>query len=64
MPAPQAILDLIARFEEHKDAYHGGSYSGAELRTEFIDPFFEALGWDVANKKNRAQQYKEVLREA
>jgi len=63
MAAPQEILDLVARFEEHRDAYHAGSYSESELRTEFIDPFFEALGWDITNKAGYAEQYKDVIHE-
>ena len=31
---------------------------------EFIDPLFEALGWDVANKFGIAPQYQEVIHEA
>ncbi|MFA5866359.1 MAG: N-6 DNA methylase [Actinomycetota bacterium] len=64
MAAPKEILDLVARFEENREALRAGAYSEAELRTEFIDPFFEALGWDIANKAGMAEQYKDVVREA
>jgi hypothetical protein len=33
------------------------------VRLEFIDPFFEALGWDVYNKSGTAQAYKDVIHE-
>jgi len=33
------------------------------LNIEFINPFFEALGWDVSNKQGFAEQYKEVIYE-
>ncbi len=33
------------------------------MRREFIDPFFEALGWDVANKQGYAEAYKDVVHE-
>ncbi|MFA5867560.1 MAG: TaqI-like C-terminal specificity domain-containing protein [Actinomycetota bacterium] len=64
MAAPQAIIELIERYEQNREQYRAGVYSEAEIRTEFIDPLFEALGWDIANKKARAEQYKDVVREA
>jgi hypothetical protein len=33
------------------------------VRVEFIDPFFEALGWDVRNVQGHAEQYKDVVHE-
>jgi len=33
------------------------------VRREFIDPFFEALGWDVTNKAGYAEAYKDVIHE-
>jgi len=47
MSAPQAILDLVERFERQLDAYKSGSYNEAQLRQEFLNPFFKALGWDM-----------------
>jgi type I restriction-modification system DNA methylase subunit len=63
MPAPQIILDLIDRFERNKDAYKSGSYNETQVRREFIDPFFEALGWDVNNTSGNAEAYKDVIHE-
>ncbi len=47
MPAPQSILDLVETFERNKDSYLGDRYNETQLRREFLDPFFIALGWDV-----------------
>jgi len=63
MPAPQIILDLIERFERNLDAYKAGSYNETQARHEFIDPFFEALGWDVNNQAGNAEAYKDVIHE-
>lgn len=63
MPAPQLILDLIERFERNKEAYKSGAYNETQVRREFIDPFFEALGWDVNNKAGNAEAYKDVIHE-
>ena len=45
MPAPEIVRQLVQRFEEHKDAYRSSDYKEAQLRQEFLNPFFEALGW-------------------
>jgi type I restriction-modification system DNA methylase subunit len=63
MSAPQIILDLIDRFERNKEAYKSGSYNETQVRREFIDPFFEALGWDVNNISGNAETYKDVIHE-
>lgn len=60
---PQIILDLVARFERNFEAYKSGSYNETQVRREFIDPFFEALGWDVNNRDGNAEAYKDVVHE-
>jgi type I restriction-modification system DNA methylase subunit len=57
------ISDLVERFERNIEAYHSPAYNETQLRREFIDPFFEALGWDVSNKAGYAEQYKDVIHE-
>jgi hypothetical protein len=61
MPAPDNIRQLVQRFEEHRDAYRSGHYNETQLRREFLDPFFEALGWDIFNKQGYAEPYKDVI---
>ncbi len=63
MPPPQDIVDLIARFARNIDAYKTGRYNETQLRREFIDPFFTALGWDVDNTVGYAEAYKDVIHE-
>ncbi|MBM3189877.1 MAG: restriction endonuclease subunit M, partial [Chloroflexi bacterium] len=62
--APQAILDLVERFRHNLDYYHRPDYNETQVRIEFIDPFFEALGWDVANRAGRSPRYQHVVHEA
>ncbi len=52
--ALKQISDLVERFERNIEAYRNPAYNETQLRIEFIDPFFEALGWDVANKAGSA----------
>ncbi len=60
MPAPKIILDLMERFERNIDAYKSGAYNETQVRHEFIDPFFESLGWDINNIQGNAEAYKDV----
>ncbi len=61
--APLIVCDLVERFEQQGDAYKSGAYNEAQLRQEFIDPMFEALGWDMQNKSGYAEAYKDVIHE-
>ena len=63
MPAPPVIADLVERFEQQGDTYKSGQYNEAQLRKEFVDPMFEALGWDMQNRQGYAEQYKDVIHE-
>jgi len=60
---PPSVLDLVARFERNLDAYRSPAYNETQLRQEFINPLFEALGWDVANKAGHAEAYKDLIQE-
>jgi type I restriction-modification system DNA methylase subunit/predicted type IV restriction endonuclease len=61
--APQSILDLVNRFSDNKESYKSPTFNEAQLRIDFLNPFFEALGWDIANKQGFAEAYKEVVHE-
>ena len=64
MTAPKEIIRLVENFDRHRDEYRAAAYNEAQVRKEFIDPFFEALGWDMANRSGKAEAYKDVLHEA
>ncbi len=61
--APDTVATLIERFERNREAYKSQGYNETQVRREFIDPFFEALGWDVANRQGHAEAYKDVIHE-
>lgn len=63
MPAPQTILDLVSRFGDHIQTYKSGSYNETQLRRDFLDPFFKALGWDVDNEHGYDERYRDVIHE-
>ncbi len=62
--APAAVADLVERYLHNRDLYHRADYNETQVRREFLDPLFEALGWDVANHAGNAPQYREVVHEA
>jgi len=62
MPAPDKIKQLVQTFEQNLNEYHTRK-NETELRRQFLDPFFEALGWDVSNNKGLDQRRKEVAHE-
>jgi hypothetical protein len=63
MTAPAEIVRLIETFERNKETYRQGGLNETQLRREFLDPFFKALGWDVDNTQGWAEPYKEVIHE-
>jgi len=63
MTAPAEIVRLVETFERNKEAYRQGGLNEAQLRQEFLNPFFKALGWDVDNTQGWAEPYKEVIHE-
>ena len=45
------ISDLVANFKELQQSGGTGRYNEAETKTSFIEPLFEALGWNVRGIK-------------
>ena len=63
MAAPKEIVDLVDRFENNLASYKSGHYNETQVRREFVDPFFKALGWDIDNEQGFAEAYKDVIHE-
>jgi len=63
MGTPKKVVQLVERFQRNLDAYRSGKYNETQVRQEFINPFFIALGWDVNNEKGYAEAYKDVIHE-
>ncbi len=61
--APPQITELVERFRQNEDAYRSDQYNETQVRLEFINPLFEALGWDVHNRQGYAEAYKDVIHE-
>jgi len=63
MAAPDSVKRLVENFDRQIDKYKDGQYNETQVRVDFIDPLFIALGWDVRNEKGYAEAYREVSHE-
>ena len=59
----QNIQSLVEKFDRDKYHYLSKDYLEAQTRKDFIDPLFEALGWDISNKAGLPPFEREVLLE-
>ena len=57
------LTQLTDLFERNRKQYNTSAYDEANTRTDFIDKFFELLGWDMRNEQGYSEQYREVVRE-
>ncbi|HHT9124511.1 MAG TPA: Eco57I restriction-modification methylase domain-containing protein [Candidatus Brocadiia bacterium] len=55
------IQNLVEKFERDKHHYLSKDYIEAQVRQDFIDPFFETLDWDISNEKKLSPFEREVL---
>ena len=60
----QRLQGLIKKFEADKTHYLSRDYPEAQARIDFINPLFEALGWDVRNEAGLPHHAREVLVES
>ncbi|TRZ88730.1 restriction endonuclease subunit M [bacterium] len=63
MSVPKEVSRLIEKFNQHLESYRSGKYNEAQLRNEFLNPFFKVLGWDMDNAQGLAEAYKDVVHE-
>ncbi|HQU93932.1 MAG TPA: N-6 DNA methylase, partial [Pyrinomonadaceae bacterium] len=54
------VRDLTERFKANEAVYLSQKYIEQEVRDQFLNPFFEALGWDVYHKEHPNPYEREV----
>jgi hypothetical protein len=59
--APEEVIELVKNFKRNIKAYKNRNYKEEQLKQEFLNPFFKALGWDVDNEQGAAPQYRDVI---
>jgi len=57
------VANLCQYFATNRQSFLAPGVKEAHVRQSLIDPFFEALGWDVRNDSMAAPQYREVIPE-
>ena len=54
---------MISRFSQDFAYYKSDRYNETLLRSDFLDPLFELLGWDIKNTQGKSTNEREVLLE-
>lgn len=57
------VAELVSRFQRDYDYFKSDRYNETLLRSDFLDPLFELLGWDIKNTKGKSTSEREVLLE-
>lgn len=61
--AREAVAKLVELFDRDREEYKSLRYNEDRTRRDFIDPFFEAFGWDISNRQGVLQSYRDVITE-
>lgn len=57
------LAQLVEKFATNLNEYKVKNYNEAQARVDFINPFFELLGWDINNRKGMPESYRDVIYE-
>jgi hypothetical protein len=57
------IKQLIEKYTADRKYYLTNKYNETLLRSDFLDPFFELLGWDIKNNAGKTTNEREVILE-
>ena len=60
-PTPDSVKRLVDHFNQNRKVFQLADYKEEQLRAEFLNPLFESLGWDVANKAGLTEVFKPVI---
>ncbi|WP_387465861.1 Eco57I restriction-modification methylase domain-containing protein [Photorhabdus sp. RM323S] len=55
------LIELVKKYKQDKQYYQSKKYNETQLRTDFLDPFFTILGWDINNSSGKITNEREVL---
>ena len=55
-----AVQPLVVDFHANRSHYLSPTYQESEVRTDFINKFFTALGWDVNHDRQKVPWEQEV----
>ena len=63
MPVPEKVIERVETYTKNRTDYRQQSYKEAQMRIDFINPFFAALGWDMENDDGLPEAYRQVVHE-
>ena len=63
MKEQDILHELVSKYEQNRDYYLTPRFNETMLRSEFLDPLFELLGWDIKNSAGKRTNVREVLLE-
>jgi type I restriction-modification system DNA methylase subunit len=55
------INELVLKFEKDKTHYLSKGYPESQVRIDFLNPLFTALGWDMENKSQKPPYVRDVI---
>ena len=58
-----SINKLILKYDSDRKYYLTNKYNETLLRSDFLDPYFELLGWDIKNNAGKPTNEREVILE-
>lgn len=61
--APPIIKRKVEQFLARSSEYTSAAYRETPVRIDFVDPMFEALGWDMSNREGAPEAFREVVHE-
>ncbi|MCX6135928.1 MAG: hypothetical protein NTV54_00305, partial [Ignavibacteriales bacterium] len=56
----EIVCQLVSDFKANEKAFLSPSYQESQVRQDFIDKFFTALGWDVTHTSQKNPYAREV----
>lgn len=57
------LVDLTTAFKMQFNTLSRKTYSEAQLRNDFLNPFLRSFGWDVENEEQKTQFLRDVIQE-
>lgn len=57
------IGQLVGKYEADRDFYLSAKYNESQLRSDFLDPLFGLMGWDIRNESGLPTNEREVILE-
>ena len=58
--AQNQLRNLVSIYNRNFDQYQQATYNETQVRVDFVNPFFQLLGWDVLNEAGLPQHLREV----